>query len=245
MSDRTEDDEQPWDEARWLKFMKEGEVRAARYGELLETFMDDPDCHNKVAREMGWDVPDEIADGIDELKLALPEADDDFCPDDEPPFDAEALMEEALAEIEEGKFKDEDEDGPLEERDLELQQIPAYAAAWACGMEVDKLLDPWMKQQTDEEIDDRIPEAWINIHIACAKISGGHAMGYEDDVICGNIVCNRFALEAVDKCIDRLTELRDDRVVPADKVDAVLPQVRQVRDEIESRIEELRQRVWW
>src|SRR5215468_3708085 len=66
-------DERPWTEEQWEKEMRESDLRAARFGELLETFSNDPNCNEIVAREMGWT---ELADD-----LAAEEADD--APDDE------------------------------------------------------------------------------------------------------------------------------------------------------------------
>src|ERR671914_64305 len=57
------DDDKPMNEAQWEAFMREGDLRAARFGELLETLMDHPNRDELVAREMGWD---EIADGLAE-----------------------------------------------------------------------------------------------------------------------------------------------------------------------------------
>ena len=58
MSDAdNEADERPWTEAQWEAFMKEGELRSARFSELFETLLDDPDRDAKISREMGWDEP--------------------------------------------------------------------------------------------------------------------------------------------------------------------------------------------
>src|SRR5687767_6541933 len=72
-SRRKDRDEQEWDpegdkpmnEEQWEAFMREGDLRAARFGELLETLIDHPNRDEIVAREMGWD---EIADALAEEK---------------------------------------------------------------------------------------------------------------------------------------------------------------------------------
>jgi len=249
------DDERPWTEAEWAKFMKEGDVRAARYGELLETFRDDPDCHEKVAREMGWDVDD--ADDADEEDYDFAKETGDLDVDDR--FD-DALSElESALDGEEPKDEDEGEDegadadeeatphdkrSPFEE-DPDIAVIPAYAAARDCGRTVDRILKPWMSQDESADLDERIPEVWTGIHVAAAKISGGHAMGYEDEVLCGNIVCNTIALQSVETCIKNAIELAHENILPQDSVDELLPELRSVQQIIAARVEELRQRVWW
>src|SRR5438874_11330204 len=51
------DDDRPWTEAQWEALMKRSDVRSAKFGELLETFMDHPDRDAIIDREMGWDRP--------------------------------------------------------------------------------------------------------------------------------------------------------------------------------------------
>lgn len=244
------DDDRPWTEVQWAKFMKEGDVRAARYGELLETFIDDPDCHEKVAREMGWDVDEDGEDG------AFGEADDknfDFAAgttDDEIDDPFQTAIEELEAAID-GQPTDAARVPSCTPRDRddddndELSHIPAYAAARECGRHVDRILEPWMNQDTNVDLDERIPEIWTNIHVAAAKISGGHAMGYEDEVLCGNIVCNTIALQAVELCIRNTTELGSEKILPPASVDLLVPEFRAVHQVISDRISDLRKRVWW
>ena len=66
------EDDRPWSEEKWEAFMKEGDLRAARFGELLETFIDHPDRDEIVAREMGWD---DLADAAAEKKRLGPSLD--------------------------------------------------------------------------------------------------------------------------------------------------------------------------
>jgi hypothetical protein len=63
-----EEDERPWDEPQWEAFMKESDVRAARFGELFETLIDDPDRDEKIAEEMGWNREDQNETGEDRAR---------------------------------------------------------------------------------------------------------------------------------------------------------------------------------
>ena len=70
-------DDRPWDEEKWEAFMRESDLRAARFGELLETLMDEPDRHRIIAKEMGWDWLTEALDERDAAKARGEIVDDD------------------------------------------------------------------------------------------------------------------------------------------------------------------------
>jgi hypothetical protein len=109
--DDEQDEERPWTEAQWAAFMREGEARAARMGEILETVIDQPDRWEIVAKEMGWELgkdltvhelsedddgdiePSEIEDDDDESTEEIDEASERFYDDD-----PDALHDEDLDE---------------------------------------------------------------------------------------------------------------------------------------------------
>jgi hypothetical protein len=242
--DPPEDDDRPWDEEQWEAFMKEGDLRAARFGEILETVMDDPDRDRIVARQMGWTHIEEMLDERERLEAEggrVDETDDDDT-------DADYAVAESEAEgLSEDPFGDDEE-----ERDE--RAIPAYKLANQVGMRVHEALQPYMQarapQDPDEEwdrdeTDERMGEAYIGCMIAAAKIVGGHAMGYEDDVLCGNIANCKRGLAGADQCEKALLWLRETGALPAELVDRLLPDVRAVQQAVRDRIEELRKGVWW
>jgi hypothetical protein len=228
------DDDRPMTEEEWEKMMKESDVRAARFGELLETLHEDPDCHQKVAREMGWN---DLADDLEAAKDEQEELDDDGDDDNDNEI-----------EIDESPSVEVDGYDPFgDKEDREMMQIPAYATCDRVAEEVRDALKPYEKSDDglDEDIGELIGEAWIGIHMACAKISGGHAMGYEDDVLCGNIVNNKRALEGARQSIQAFEMLRGKKAVPDAVIDRLLPKLREAEKAIVDRIEELRGKVWW
>lgn len=226
-------DERPWTEEQWEKFMKESDARAARFGELLETLIDHPDRDVVVAREMGWN---DFADALEEHKRQEAEGDEDKGGD----------KEASAGELPAGVADWDEEDDPVE-------AIPAYALATDVGEEVREALEPWMKGppapanagRAEVERDERLGEAFIGIHIAAAKLAGGHGMGYEDEVLCGHIVNCRRALAGAEQSEEALKALADDGTLPREVVDRLVPRVREVEDAIKARIAELRARVWW
>jgi hypothetical protein len=248
------DDERPWDEARWEEEFKRSDARAERFGELLETFADDPDRDEIVAREMGWDAfADELAKYPDSEGT---EEDFDEDADDES-FDADDLLARSDAAAGDSADHALDDDGDDDDADLfdddcdeldavrgSVKSIAAFVLARDVGMRIHHLLQPFMDGPDDDD-DGRLGEAYIGCHIAAAKISGGHAMGYDDEVLCGNIVNNRIGLAAVEKSIAAFQSLKDDELLPPDLVDRILPELAKVSEAMSARIAELRAKVWW
>lgn len=216
--------------AEWEAMMRESELQAARFGELLETLHDHPDHERTIAKEMGWD---HIVDALDA---------------GEPPIDTEDGAESGLDDTDLNDIDDDDgEPFEIEKMDRGVKRIPAYAVCDRVGEAVRAILEPLQKDdaELDEDATEVTGDAFIGIHIACAKISGGHAMGYDDDTLCGNIVNNKRALEGARQSIRGFQELVALKLLPAEKVANVLPQLKEAEAAIEARIAELRAKVWW
>lgn len=233
-----EDDEAPWDEQRWEEFMRESDLRSARFGEIFETVMDDPNRDRILAREMGWDW---LNEALDEQEAARAAGE----------LDAEEEEKHEIPVVEESDNTAGDTDAlaadPFDEED-ECDTIPAYRLAFDVGMKIHDALKPWMSKETnpkDDDHDERLGQAYIGCHIAAAKISGGHAMGYDEDVLCGNIVNCKRGLAGAEQSEQAFLELKQEGVLPPELVDALLPDVRAVIEAVKARIEELRAKVWW
>src|SRR5688500_18765648 len=186
--DASPDSETPWTEAQWETFLKEGELRAARYGELLESLMDHPDRDAIIDREMGWNR--RAADsGEDDDELALledtPEDDDqiDDQIDDQDEYDSQehdvtaddTLSPPPWLSMEE-EHADADEDLSFVAEDAALSTIDAYARSKAIAVRIHEALKPALESQ-DQHTDEEFAEAFINSQIACVKIASGHGMG--------------------------------------------------------------------
>ena len=241
------DDDRPWDEARWEAFMRESDLRAARFGETLETVRDEPDRDRIVAKEMGWKWIEEALDEQEAAGAAAGEAvgdvADDWDEDDNADVDDEADIED---EADAGSEVDADAAAaprrrrsirdPLDDEDG-TGEIVAYRLAFDVGMKVDEALAPYMQGEPgtrDEEYERRLGEAYIGVHIAAAKIAGGHAMGYEDEVLCGNIANCKRGLAGAQSAEQALLELKAAGSLPAEVVDALLPDVRAVIEAVKA-----------
>src|SRR5262249_52489032 len=66
-----------------------------------------------------------------------------------------------------------------------LGSLPVYARSYAFGLRVHEAVKPYMDADTEEKDDDMMA-ALMGAFTIAAKISGGHAMGYDDELICGN-----------------------------------------------------------
>lgn len=76
-----------------------------------------------------------------------------------------------------------------------------------------------------------------------AGIAAGDGFGYQEEVLCGNIVENVWALQHSQKCFVILKEL------PAEEQSAKIKDFTrravQIIEELKARILELRSKVWW
>lgn len=75
-------------EFEWEQFLRDSDERTTRYGELLEKYMDEPDCDRIIARHMGWEWMEEVMDeaGVDSMMdVPIPDGEwEDEIPDPEP-----------------------------------------------------------------------------------------------------------------------------------------------------------------
>lgn len=250
--------DRPWTEDQWEAFMKRGDARSAKFGELLETLRDDPDRDATIAREMGWDDDDDSTDaGGPTFELPA----EHFVPAD----DGDAGVGGGAKDRTDDRGRDEgdlfDDDDDDEEEEDELDAIPAYRLAFDVGMKIHEALKPYTDAAepgpgagrgvghpagpADDDTGELFGKAFIGCHIAAAKIAGGHGMGYEDDVLCGNIVNCRRGLAGVDEAITALADLKARRALPAALADELVADAGRVKAAVEARIAELRARVWW
>ncbi len=206
----SEADEKPWTEEQWEAFMKRQDLKAARFGEILETVIDDPNRYEIIEKEMGWDMENGPAVEIPELT----------------------------------QDEEEEINQQMKQEDEALERIPAYQKSMEVATKVQRLLKPLFKNGEDDP-DEDISDALSGAYIPAAKIAGGHGMGYDDDVLCANIVNNKIALAANKTCQKALKSIRDRKMLPAKKVNDVLKHVEEAGSLIEGRIADLRSKVWW
>ena len=114
MAEYEGDSERIWDEYEWERFLQQQDGKAETYMQLLETYLDDPDRDEIIAREMGWTQLLDANDWSAEVDALL-----DKDPAEEP--DNACDQEQTSAE-------------PFEDHDL-------YRAAFALTIWIDQLFD--------------------------------------------------------------------------------------------------------
>lgn len=233
------DDERPMTEAEWEAQFRESEARSARYGDLFETLLDHPDRDEIINHEMGWDGDDDDED------------EEDWDPEREAWEDEKAeIIREA-----EAAMNDPEERAAIEaemrRESEELENMPAYRVSFDTGLKVHEAVTPHLNGHIDDEgesideIGEHLQEASANALIPAAKIAGGHGIGYDDDVLCGNIVCCKRARDAAQQCVEALTWLGEREVLPTATAAELRADMQHVVQVIDERIAELRTRVWW
>lgn len=106
--------ERMWDEYQWERFLQQQDGKTEKYMQLLETYLDDPQRDEIIAREMGWTQLLDVKDWSAEIDALLDEAP---CEEDGGNIDKIISSEETF-----------------EEHDL-------YRAAFALTIWIDQLFD--------------------------------------------------------------------------------------------------------
>src|SRR6266568_3544013 len=112
MAEYEGESERIWDEYEWERFLQQQDGKTEKYMQLLETYLDDPDRDEIIAREMGWTQLLDAKDWSAEV---------------------DALLDEGVTDDEEEVNTDRSTE-VFEEHDL-------YRAAFALTIWIDQLFD--------------------------------------------------------------------------------------------------------
>jgi hypothetical protein len=72
----------------------------------------------------------------------------------------------------------------MEESDRQLEAMPAYNKGMEYALKVHRKLKHLFDAEYDGEPCENLIGLFSGSHTVSAKIAGGHAMGYGDDVLC-------------------------------------------------------------
>ena len=215
--DEFEDNELPWTEQQWEQLMRRSDVRSAKFGELLETLRDEPDFEERIAHEMGWDRDD----------------------DEKPVFEIDAQEEAG---------DDQEVERILREEQEALHKIAAYTRSNDWGMKVHDALKDLLEKEAGTapaDVEEDLSDAFGCTISVAAKIAGAHGMGYDDESLCGNIVCCNRALEEGERGVKALESIMAKGLVDKEMMGPLIEEGHQITALIQEHIAELRSRVWW
>jgi hypothetical protein len=147
----------------------------------------------------------------------------------------EIIPEPEVPNADENKLQQQNHSEEISKDQESLQDIPAYKVSFNFVLEIGNHLN---RSSLDESIRKEILHHAFRI-IAC--IAAGDGLGYHEEVLCGNIVENVWALEHARKCLLILKGLGSEDRKMKDFVQSLEP----IIEEIKTRIFELRSKVWW
>lgn len=203
-----------WDEFQWEEFMREADKRTEKYSQLFEKYLDHPDRDNIIAKEMGWDHL------LDERE------------DDDKWY--EFLDVDFIEEGEEWKqstgFKSYEINS--------LENLSVYKLAYEFSIDCMHLIENRFENENDESIH----LFARSVIIPPAKIAGGFGMGFELDSIGGNIANCKRGLNAANRMLKALQQLRNKDLLDRETFQEFHERGKEVRDSLGIYIVELRER---
>jgi hypothetical protein len=220
-----ENNEKPMDEFEWEEFLKKSDAMAAKYSALLEKYMDDPDCDEIIAREMGWDKGSDDSmerPWIKEMNDAIDE-----------------MLEEEKSE--EWKKSAGIEAGPGSGIE-ELDRDPLYLLGFTFAVDSMK----WCETLPEEIKDDPdMRAAMENLLIPAAKIAGASATEDDDDDkdMLGLRLANyKRGLLAANKALTSLSAVSAKGLIAQESVFPFIKRATELRNALAVRIVEVRER---
>ena len=226
-------DDDIWDEYRWEQFLRENDRRLDHYTELMYGFLSEnprpsPDEPRAVAawkRELrdfmeakGW--------GEDDLPCFLFEEDEGETYDEE--------SGEWVFDFDQGYLDDEE----LMDDIYSIERLPVYQNAYELVLDVLQ----WADELPAREKGSALVQFCSCVAQIPAKIAKGHGMGYDRDMLGGNIACVKRSLGAANKALVQLRDLRAAPYMTNDKYFGLYEQLFEVRNEIGLYVQELRER---
>jgi hypothetical protein len=236
-----------WDEEQWEAFFRENDKRVDRYMALLHDFLarhprppaDDAralarwkDHLRRFVERKGW-TRDDIALPF----LWLSDEEDD---------EAAAFFAfgDALDDEEDDGFDDDllFDDDPFFEDDLDplddFRHLPIYQHAFEVTTEV---LD-WADTVPGDIKDGAFVQFCALVTRIPANIAKGHGLGYEREMLGGNIACAKRALHAANDALDALRQLKREPYLDLPTYQRLAETVYELRNALGLYVQDLRHR---
>lgn len=224
-------DDEIWDEHQWEAFLKKDDERVARYMKLLNRFLashpmpksDDP------REDQAW--KDAFSAYLIQHGLSLDDLEPSHFKDDAEEADDEGglafeMSDEALAL----------EDTP--DAFDSFRQLPVYQMAHGLTLEVLS----WSDGLPGSIKDSVLVQFCSNVMQISANIAKGHGMGFDKDVLGGNIACLKRGIQAANHALELLREMKVKPYLSNTVYKELYESTYEVRNAVGLYIQELRDR---
>ncbi len=220
-----EDENKPMDEFEWEQFLKKNDEMVDKFSALMEKYIDDPNCDEIIAKEMGWD---HLLDDKEN------ESDDDERPWLNEMFDEETEESEAW-KIAAGIEDDRESSLPDFRNDPLYQQGLSFAVDfmnWFRGL-------PETIQQNQD-----MNEAIANAAIPGAKIAGAVSIGGDEDKdqLGMRLAIYKRGLIAANKTVAALSAVKEKNIIELPTLFPFIKQATTLRNGLAIRVLEIRDR---
>ncbi len=224
-------DDDIWDEEQWEAFLKKEDERVSRYMKLLNRFLAEfPLPKSDDPREnQGW--KDAFKAYLIQHGLPLDDLEPSVFLSDAGEGDEEGTATFDLPEDELTREEDQDTFDAL-------QQIPQYRKAYALTMHVLS----WSDNLPGSIKDSALVQYCSSIMQITANIAKGHGMGYEREVLGGNIACLKRGIQAANTALDLLSEMKSRPYLTPKEYKDLYENTYEMRNEVGLYIQELRDR---
>lgn len=216
-----------WDEERWEAFLRENDRRLDRYMTLLFAFMAryPPPSRNDEQAVLRWETALREylrGRGLEPPASALGGPDDDPGAAGDP-----------------GEPGDVDPDDALLDDILDdVARLPIYRQALALATDVLE----WSNNLPGAVKDSTLVQLCAHLTQVPAHVANGHDMGYEQDMLGGNIACAKRGLSAANAALELLREARPEVYMDTRTYGALYERTYELRNALGIYVQELRAR---
>ncbi len=213
----------PMDEFEWEEFMKKNDAMVDKFSSLMEKYMDDPNCDEIIAREMGWNHKIED-DGIERPWL------EEF-------NDSLGIMTD---EIEEGEAWKKAAGIDIEVDLPDFENDPLYQLGFLFAVDFRNWFVTLIEEIRSEP---EIIEALKNSAIPGAKIAGAASIDDDDKDQLGFRLANyKRGLIAANKTLTALRTVHEKNIIAQQNIFPLIKQSTELRNALAVRVMEVRDR---
>lgn len=218
-----------WDEERWEAFLEENDRRVEHYMLILFRFMSEnpPPASNSTVDRQEWERELReylLSNGLNPDE-ALPRALSETWSDDE---------DEPSEGFDQPLLQAEPDDDALED----INRIPVYLNAQRFASRALK----WSNRLPGRVKDSTLVQFCSNAVQIPSNLAKGHGIGYEMEMLGGNIACAKRALASANAALDLLREIKTASYMEPELYHSFYEDCYEVRNQIGIYVQELRGR---